>query len=356
MDTRKFALEGSLHLFSSEASMISPAELYMVKHRSDIREALALCNLYVITRRPRIFVSPNPTSMHIEANTLSGSFLMQRSQAWESISFRYPLPEGIVDVAVDEIGSSILLIDSDGHRIFTPSHVLVATAESPLGDAKDLEVLYVGIGQGRKNPRIAIDRLANHATLQRILSETLAFTPASEILLLMFRFEHHRKYMSTGGDLNLVPTSGASEELQHWQNMSNATFDRRQRVELAEAALIRHFDPIYNDTFTRTDFARNKRIKLLRGLERQGLTGLIAELSTANLGSRLWSPSCPAPRAEDMFPAGIDLARASEKSEEAKQLIKSITHTHFAQVPLTTSEERNTFLHGMRWRESASPE
>jgi hypothetical protein len=30
MDTRKFSLESSLHLFSSEANMLSPAELYMV--------------------------------------------------------------------------------------------------------------------------------------------------------------------------------------------------------------------------------------------------------------------------------------------------------------------------------------
>lgn len=49
MDTRKFSLEGSLHLFSSEANMLSPAELYMVNQ-------LALSEGNVITS-PNIFSS-----------------------------------------------------------------------------------------------------------------------------------------------------------------------------------------------------------------------------------------------------------------------------------------------------------
>ncbi|MDM5181675.1 hypothetical protein PO883_31340 [Massilia sp. DJPM01] len=52
-----YCAEGSVHLYSSEPFMLTPADLYKVKEDPTLRELVKNCNVYIITSRPRIFDS-----------------------------------------------------------------------------------------------------------------------------------------------------------------------------------------------------------------------------------------------------------------------------------------------------------
>lgn len=256
-------------------------------------------------------------------------------------------------VTADGVGSYFAIHNRLGQRIRLPTYALIAEAECDLRSATNLEVLYVGQGRGRTGKKIAIDRLVSHEKLQRILAETLTDAPDAELIVLMYRFEHAMMHISTGGDMTLEPTASAEEERTHFRALQNAKFSRKQRIDLAEAALIQHFQPPYNKTFVNSDFAAKKRMKLLNNLDAQGVTGLIAEISTSYLRSRLWSISRPPIEIEHLFPNGIDLSHLDEASAEnraqALATLHDMLHAQAAQIALTISEERNTFLHGMKW-------
>lgn len=357
MAIRKFAGEGCLHLYSSQANPLYPSELYLIDKLPGFRESLELCNLYLIARRKRIIVDDE--GLRIKEGWLSGGLLVQRLDEWERVEFKYQLPEvhhaGKPDhvlVRANSAGSYVESVNVRGERILTPTYVLAASAECKLGSVCDLDVLYIGIGR----KRMAADRLVSHEKLQRILAETMVEDPGSEILLLLFRYEHARILISTGGDLTLEPTATREEELMNFASLREVDFNRSQRIEFAEAALINHFQPPYNKTYVESDFAaRNRRMKLLRDLDAKEVTGLMVEICTANIRSRLRSDCAEPIVMADLLPKSVDPEWMEGLPDEDRKLAQQefayMAHTHVAKVPLTTSEERNTFLHGTKWRD-----
>jgi hypothetical protein len=363
MAIRKFAAEGSLHLYSSQANPLYPSELYLPERWPEIREALELCNIYLITRRRRIV--PEPSTLRVEAGWLHGDLHIRHQAGWVQVPFRYRLHEGHhagkpdhVTVAADGVGSYLAVHNHLRQGILLPTYALIAEAECDLGAATDLEVLYIGQGVGRTGNRIAVDRLVAHDKLQRILAETLTDAPDAEVIVLMYRFEHAKMHMSTGGDLTLEPTATITEEVAHFRALQAVTFSRKQQVDLAEAALIHHFQPPYNETFVNSNFAAKRRMKLLNSLDAQDVTGLIVEISTSYLRSRLWSRSRKPVEIDDLFPAGLDGSHIAQASAEDRARWQSdlhdMVHAQIAQIALTTTEERNTFLHGMKWLDDSS--
>lgn len=359
MVTRQFASEGGLHLYSSQPTVFCPADLYCIDNDHGLRSQLVGCNLYLVTCRRRILI--DPSSVSLDGPTLTGTFVVPRTDRWERVPFRYPLrPEHIettidqVDVATSESGTHVLVVNPT-RKTLVASHVLVAESESALtAEDRDLDVLYVGKGLGRIRPRLAVDRLLRHETLQHILADFHTHHPQSEILLLLFRFEHSRNIISNGGDLNLEPMASLAMEAANFEKMTSATFDRVDRIALAEAALINHFKPTYNQVFKHTDFEDGKKLKTLKVILNKGLTGLIVEICTANIRSRLRTQAMPARDIDREFPemsrgyrrlvqTGDDLGKQAAEQWMAMQ------HTHNATFALTSKEERETFLHGTCW-------
>jgi len=351
MAKRKFAAEGCLNLYSSEANPLYPSELYSVDHLSGLRDALTMCNLYMITTRRRIFVDPD--SLAVTNKTIIGHLLVADDGKWKPIPFCYSLVEAQLDhlgtpvhIETNEAGSYVH-IRGTRNPITIPTYAIVATSDCELGAHSDLDVLYVGQGIGRTRQRLAVDRLMAHDTFQQILADAVTHAPSHEVIILMFRFEHAQIFVSSGGDLTLDPSASIEDERHHFRAMTDGTLlqkiDRKQRISLAEAALIQHFQPRYNRTLKHSNFTAKKRLKLLQMLDRLDLTGLVVEVCTANIRSRLRSASCsPAGVMEDM-PNELDLTKLGSEA-------KTWRHTHIAKLPLTNADERNTFLHGTRWR------
>ena len=350
-----YGAEGGIHLYSSEPSALTTADLYQAKQNPALRQLLKDCNIYVIATRPRILI--DPAEVVVEAGCVHGRFIVQRATGIVHVPFTWPLPLGWETVAVDDVrvaqtGTHIDLNLSSRHSL-VPAHIVVAHARSALRNVdKDLEVLYVGQGIGRSRQRSALDRLLGHTTLQRILAESTTFYPQSEVLLLLYRFEHLKTCISTGGDLTVEPLASEEEERAHLDRMRTVSLSRHEQIALAEAALIRHFQPWFNVQIKSNNFSGQKKLKVLDGLLKKDFTGLIVEICSSNINSRLRTAQASPLELRDLFPPealnGSRLETEEDKAEWQRQL-HTMAHTHFANFPLTTAEERDTFMHGIRW-------
>jgi hypothetical protein len=358
--SRKFTMEGSLHLFSSPPSVLTPADIYRVANDSAARSLLVGSNIYLIACRPRILI--DSSEFCLEGDMFSGFLLVTRDGAWRKVPFHYRLslehhlgcPERC-EIAVSVNGTSAL-VKNDHGQFPIAVHRIISNGECDLfDDERDLHVLYVGQGIGRSQQKLAIDRLSRHSTFQRILADFHTHHPEMELLVLLFRFEHSRKLISSGGDLTLTPEATEREDQEHLQKMQQSSFERKKRIALAEAALINYFKPYYNTIFKETNFAIGGKLKFLQTLISQDMVGLVVEVSTSNLRSRLRSES-RAPTNLDQ--SALDLIHGfldgAKRDEIDRSEFEQILRSHFIRIPLTSADERDSFLHGMRWQEDDS--
>lgn len=187
--------------------------------------------------------------------------------------------------------------------------------------------------------------------VRRILADMHTYHPDTEVLLLLYRFDQPRTIVSTGGDMNLEVAAGIKEDGLHLKQLCEARIGRHARSSLAEAALINYFQPLYNMTFRKTNFATQRKLGLLREGLSHDLTGLIVEICSHNLRARL--------RSEMRAPVELDAAvvegyrrlakESGELAERACQELEQMRHTHDISFPLTRPDERDTFLHGTHW-------
>jgi hypothetical protein len=187
------------------------------------------------------------------------------------------------------------------------------------------------------------------------MAESMLTHPDSEILLLLFRFEHSRNIISTAGDFSVEPTASRAEESAHFDQLLEARLDRNARVNLAEAALINYFKPYYNIHYK--EAFRSGKLKIVEKLLKHDLTALMVEINTSNIRCKLKSNHQPAKTLDSIFfSEQIEQLMKSRGLKELKDdtddLILNMTHAHHANIPLFTPEERETFLHSLplQWR------
>lgn len=351
---RLFSMEGATHIYSSDPTLLTPADLYQIKNNPAQLAALQSCNIYLIVRRQRIYLDSQGFACNGRAVT--GNFLVRRETTLTPIPFTFEISEEsvpreipILQVTVAENGCAMLITTPLGqHEISV--NVVVARAKSTLSDQETgLVVLYVGQSIGKKNPRTALDRLLSHTTLQRILAETSTHFYEREVLLLLYRFEHGRTLISNGGDFNVDFEACDQRDAAHLNRLRNIRLNRHDIVSLAEAALINYFKPDYNKLLKSTNFA-NGRLSVLKRLLGKGIAGLIVELSTVNLRSRIGTFHAPPTGLTDFMPIEVLEGRYLDdeliKQQWQEELVR-MAHTHIARFALTTPQERETFLHGV---------
>ncbi len=245
-----------------------------------------------------------------------------------------------------------------------PSHVVLAASKHKLGNRTKLEVLYVGQTYGKTGERVSIDRLKRHTTLQRILADYTDAAGATEILLLGFQYGSAKNFMSTAGDRWIEPTATSAEEMEHMMATGKLSFDRRTRILLAEAALINHFKPKYNEQH-RESFRpdNNQKLKMLKKLFAADMSALIVEINTSNIGAKLWSPAIQRGDMDEyLTPDRVANLRAKARSgnsqlsnAQIEEWLQDQSHAHIARFALYDKSERETFLHGLPWQRSEAP-
>lgn len=216
-------------------------------------------NIYFILHRNRISVQPG--SMKASKKTLEFVFNIHKEDSTLQVPCRYPNP----------FASKKVVFESE----YPHKHVLVGDTEKKeawkipcsriLDDGRkqgiirkdpsflDFEVLYIGQTQ-RTTKAPAIDRLVSHKTLQRIHTEK---RPDKDVYILLCCFE------GTGA----VEVRGTVRTQKKYEKedsrrlkefmKSQLQLSPEQQITLAEAALIKYFEPQYNKTHK--TFPRKKK-------------------------------------------------------------------------------------------------
>lgn len=208
-------------------------------------------HIYLIGRRPRIFL--NPESLKITINRVIGEFRKQIKDNYVSIPFSVPNLLGTSDVELkcDYPFTEMALVNNNGKTISQGKCALIL---GMFGQAYwkylDLEILYVGQAYGREGDRTAADRLRKHETLQGIYAKAMQQAPDQDIWLVLCTFKPLLLASFDGRTKNFATSSDQDNE--HMANIYATEITEQQKINFTEASLIRYFQPEYNKTFKDT--------------------------------------------------------------------------------------------------------
>lgn len=315
---RLHELEGAVELYSSDPFIFRAAELYQVN--GDLRKELERYNLYIVARRPRMSLVPTSLTISHNGDSVTGIAEAQVGAERNELPFRMSLPRHLYAARLGKHEYPF-----DYLRFFTLSGVPVQlrlhdvlrfsdVLHSPL---TDMQVEYVGQAFGEAGERDVLDRLigntgkVGHGSLQKILAEVNASNPDQEVHLLLYSFEFHKRHIIAGGFFDQPePRHDFDAAPNRFEKFFESEIKRNVRIDLAEAALIRYFEPKYNEKYKKTFPAETH--KILERLLELDITGLAVSLSTQEHNVRLVSkPVSPSDAHCAMYPITTDQDRQS---------------------------------------------
>lgn len=212
------------------------------------------CHIYMICRRPRLTLDID--SVKYKRETVSGRFLVHRPKTKIEIPFTWKMPAPYPTFSLESehphTGVCTMYEKREMIEGFGVGHFMsiIGKALKHPNQLKhlDLEVLYVGQAYGKAGSRTALDRLKTHETLLAVYAKASATAPDDEIWIVLLSFQPPIKIMIFDGRSQELGTTD-KENWKHYKKMVNTEISENQRICFAEAALIRYFQPKYNNTF-----------------------------------------------------------------------------------------------------------
>ena len=114
-------------------------------------------------------------------------------------------------------------------------------------DKQEFEVLYIGQAYGKDGNRTAFDRLEQHSTLQRILTQYRNDYPDKHIYILLLEIQKQLAMSFDGLSGKDIKTEAESD--RHMKEVCCNLPEGDQVINITEAALINYFKPEYNTNF-----------------------------------------------------------------------------------------------------------
>ena len=289
---RLHEIEALLELFSTDPFVFRPAALYEID--GTLRTTLENYNIYLVGTRPRISIHPHNLELDINTQTISGFFSVNMGFEIHKIPFKY---KNNFNLPITEIEPSIYPYDhlhfflNNDFAARMRVHDLIRFSQVKLFPYSSLKVQYVGQSYGELGNSDAIDRLIGktgkqgHGSLQKVLADINAQNPECEVYILLYSFEFYKKVTIGGaGPDPLIPFENAPDRLDKFINV---TIPRSNRIDLVEAALIRYFQPTYNDIYKKT-FPKATH-DILDKLFTLDITGLSTSISTNEHNMMIYS-------------------------------------------------------------------
>lgn len=253
----KFIGEGAIVATSGDVWTLPPAKLYNVN--ADEEAKLERCNVYVITSSPRLLVddcavvrSGRWRVRWVKSTTPPKTIELEIDGATLLTPFQLPHPDPAnLRLVIDGFGSELKLFDGDDTDMFggfSAAEALGCIATLTVGfdhvaEYLDQTVEYVGQSQ-----KTALHRLSKHSTLQKVLAELSQRQPHHAVSLMLIEFRSQENLVIFTPD-----TTDTSADLEasaaHAEAIWHAKVNSPQLTTLAEASMIRYFQPPYNHEY-----------------------------------------------------------------------------------------------------------
>lgn len=282
---RKFVSEFSVGLTSNGWLMFTPDQLHsdgkMKAAQQDIADN---SHIYIICKKPKANCSSEEPIIREDQAT---GKVISRIDGVEVVS-EYSFPFDFIDDEIDLRVSSyphrkIETVDAEGKwNRYWPSELLALFTRNPI--YYDLEVLYVGQAYA-DGKRTAIDRLRSHSTLQKNLADTMNEFPDDQIYIITLVYNEYNLISSFNG-VDKTCISGQEDDARLNSIIGNP-LSKKEIVCLAEASLIRYFNPRYNITY-KSSFPASDQ-KILSGCFDLDFSGLSVEIELDDSSFRLYS-------------------------------------------------------------------
>jgi len=204
-------------------------------------------NVYLVLERPKMIIDPD--SLEVGEREVVGAFEVPGPSP-ERHEFRLPMSFPTVNMAATSpYPHTELSLEVNGASVAGGKLPLLHPWLITDYEEKDcFKVSYVGQAQGRKKERGALERLKKHETLQKIQADIIDKRPENEVWIAVFDFEASFMWEMNSSSPNAE--IGAEDSFEHLLAAEAALQnDRELHINLAEAALIRYFQPEYNDKF-----------------------------------------------------------------------------------------------------------
>ncbi|EJQ48357.1 hypothetical protein IEI_03888 [Bacillus wiedmannii] len=198
-------------------------------------------HIYMVVKVPKTIFVQDSISINKEYITLKIRIIDERVD--NEIEFRIinNLKKLELDVVLSPNKDDIEIRDVLGNYVFKANSFLCLISN---GNVMDCEVVYIGRSFGKDGERTVYDRLKSHSTLQKIYAEK---EDDKSIFLSSWDFTRNTLCFISP----VEPDDQKSAEIFMKQfEMSERPYEliqKKQEINFTEAALIRYFQPKYND-------------------------------------------------------------------------------------------------------------
>ncbi|PED57337.1 preprotein translocase subunit SecA [Bacillus anthracis] len=240
--SRKYMCEFGLHTYSSQVTVVYPNKLDSV----DVEGARY--HIYMVNRIPRLSFVKDSLKIHesyievsIKQGVATNTKIHNIKFALVNKNHQEIFVEGVL-----EGDKTLRLNDKDGGGLIADVlFIYTMHAETPL----DTEVVYVGQSYGKDGNRDALQRLASHSTLQKILADTMSEGIEYEVAITLWDFTPQLLSSMDGRSKDFIKSE--KENLAHIEKVWSAPplILDSHIINATEAALINYFKPKYNEMF-----------------------------------------------------------------------------------------------------------
>lgn len=286
---RKFLSEFAVNLFTSRWLLIPSSQITSDGVMpDDAAEVSKNCHIYLICERPAL--SFEKSTFSYDGNMLTGNLVHRIEGVEHKTPFEqeFPLLDDAVELRLSNYPHrEVQTFNTQGECVrYLPASAISFKQypQEPDHLFRKLKVLYVGQAFGGGN-RTAIDRLRSHATLQKILAEASYASPDNEIMVLMIEYEQYRVITSMDGRAHEAIRD--DRDGKRFISIVDNPLKKGQQISLAEAALIRYFQPKYNKIYKKKFPSRE--LKVLAQCYEYDFSALAVEINTDELHVSLYS-------------------------------------------------------------------
>lgn len=256
--------------------------------RPEEKEIADQAHIYLVCRRPSLRFDPPSFSYSDGQATGDLLYFIGGRESRVAFSIEFPLLDGATSAALSPHPyRELRTYDPQGNNVrYLPASALSINEGQHLTrpELANLEVLYVGQSFASGN-RSAFERLQSHSTLQKILAEASYESPDSEVLVATFKYEPYRVLSLFDGKAKDAISD--DRDTRRFFSILDHPLKQSQQISLAEAALIRYFEPKYNKIY-KSKFPSTKQ-KVLASCYELDFSGLSVEINTDDLRFCLFS-------------------------------------------------------------------